>query len=168
MTADLQERLNVAIHKAVSRHRGAFTGSEIAEAIVKSDPDLWEEAREVLAREKLIAMANGILRGPLHQPNSAQLPLAGFEDIPKYIRVGRKWVEIQDANVEQVKEFTEWYRARVEKNGDRYKRDKTMLSNLERLIRIMARYDKNTPGISVSSVLEIREVRAELKALRVN
>lgn len=162
MKSDLKDRLKRAIHEAIEGHRGSFTGAEIATAI-KADHTLWEEAREVLATEKLIDMATGTLRGPLHEPNSAQLPLAGFEDLPKYIRAGRKWVDLRDANAQELGEFAVWYRARVERSLDRSKRDKQILVDVDRLVRVVARYDRKTPGITVSQVLEIREVRAELR-----
>jgi hypothetical protein len=164
MTDDLKSRLNRAIHKVVGRRKGSFTGADIAADIIQSEPELWQEARDVLATEKLISMANGTLRGPLHEPNSAQLPLAGFEDMPKYIRAGKKWVDIRDANAKQLAEFSEWYRERVERNAERTKRDKRILADVERLSRILSRYDRKTPGITVSQVLEIREVRAEFRS----
>lgn len=88
MTKDLKERLHKAILDAIERQHGAFTGGDVAASLKRSDADLWDEAREILATEKVIAIANGMIRGPLHQANSAQLELAGFEDIPKYIRAG--------------------------------------------------------------------------------
>ena len=163
MTADLKERLDQAVHTVISRRGGSFTGPEIAADLISMFPVLWEEAREVLATEKLIAIATGSLRGPLTQPNSAQLALPGFEDLPKYIRASGKWVDLRDANSQQLTEFAEWYRARVERNQERSKRDKQILADVERLARIVARYDRKTPGITVSLVLEIREVRAELR-----
>ena len=125
-------------------------------------PGLWEEARDVLATEKLISIATGMMRGPLHQPNSAQLPLAGFEDLPKYIRAGRRWVDIRNATAEQLEAFEAWYRVRAERSGERSKRDRRILSDIKRLIEVMKRYDLRTPGITVIEVLEIREARAEL------
>ena|SRR5271166_1971427 len=163
MKGELKARLNAAISKAVERRKGSFTGAEIAEDVIHTNPALWQEAREILATEKLIAIATGTMRGPLHQPNSAQLPLAGFEDLPKYIRAGKRWVDLRDANAQELGEFAEWYRVRVERNLERAKRDKHILADVERLARILVRYDRKTPGITVSQVLEIREVRAEFR-----
>jgi hypothetical protein len=162
VNADLKARLNEALTETVGRYKGSFTGAEIARDLKITFPVLWEEVREVLATERLVAIATGMMRGPLHQPNSAQLPLAGFEDLPKYIRAGRRWVDIRNATAEELAEFAEWYRERVERNLDRSKRDKQILTDVNRLVRVMKRYDRRTPGITVGEVLEIREARAEL------
>jgi len=47
---------------------------------------------------------------------------------------------------------------------DRTKRGKQILADVERLSRVVTRYDRKTPGITVSQVLEIREVRAEFRS----
>ena len=166
MTGELKARLCKAVQEAISRQRGAFTGLEVAAALKRRDADLWDEAREVLATEKLVAIANGIMRGPLHQANSAQLAIEGFEDIPKYIRAGRKWLEIVDANADQLTEFIGFWRGRVEKSLARSKRDKRILEDVTRRAGVVRRYDAKTPGISLGAVLDIRAARSELLAFK--
>ncbi len=167
MTSDLKERIKSAIHKAIEQRRGSFTGADIAADVINTNFDLWCEWREVVATEKLAAVVNGVMRGPLHELNSAQLPLAGFEDLPKYIRVDRKWMDLRDAIAEQLSEFINWYRGKVKRLQERTKRDRRVLAAMLKLVRLMARYEKQTPGISVGQVLEIREVRAETRAVSV-
>jgi len=166
MTKDLKARLNRAIQESIGRQRGAFTGGDVAASLKRADGDLWDEAREVLATDKVIAIANSIIRGPLHQANSSQMELAGSEDIPKYIRAGKRWLEIHDANAAELKEFAEWYRKRLEGAAKKTERDKRILTNVERLIRIVNRYERGTPGITLGTVLDMREVKAELAKFR--
>jgi hypothetical protein len=166
VTKELKDKLNQAIHEAITRQRGAFSGGDIAASVKRADTDLWDEAREVMATEKLIAIADGMMRGPLHQANSAQMALEGFEDIPKYIRAGRKWIEIEDANADQLTEFIDWYAVKSEKSGARAKRDRRILTDMRRLAGVVRRYNKKTPGITLGSVLEIKEAKAELVAMR--
>jgi len=166
MTQELKSRLHAAIGRAISRQQGSFSGADIAAAVKRLDADLWDEAREVLATEKLIAIATSTMRGPLQQINSSQLALAGFEDIPKYIRAGKRWIEIRDANSQELQEFADWYRTRLDKAAERVKRDRRIVADIERLARIVKRYERQAPGITLGTVLEMREVKQELAQLR--
>src|SRR6516162_1335903 len=101
MTSELRDRLRREIHRLTSSRLGPFTSSAIVHEIME-DTILWNGIRDELAADKLASIVNGTMRGPLHQANSAQLGLPGFEDIPKFIRAGRKWVAITDANAAEL------------------------------------------------------------------
>ena len=166
MTDDVKHRLTRAIENAKANRVGAFSAEDVADDVISTNPTLWEMARDQIAREKLISIITGTFRGPLAQVNSAQLALPGFEDIPKYIRVKRKWVPIQNATAAELQEFYRWYDARLKRLVERTKRDRQILQDIERLTRIVTRYAKKDPEITVKEVLAIREVRAELRQYR--
>ena len=161
MKADLKDRLKSAIQKAIDKRQDDFMGTDIAHDVINANPILWGEASGFLAWESLVKIVAGVLRG-FSKTNPGQLFLEGFEDLPRYIRVKGRILDIRDATAEQLKEFTKWYESCPKMK--RALRQLKILDALQRLTRLVIRYDKKTPGISVWRVLEIRETRREARA----
>jgi hypothetical protein len=166
MKRELKVRLNAAIHEVISGQSAFISAAGIVDLLKHLHPGLWHEAREVIATEFVAAMAKRAFQSPIHQPNSNQLTLAGFEDVPKYIRTQKRWMDIRDANLQELNEYADWYRAELARKKKVLDRERRILTAIERLAAIVARFDRKTPGITLNTALELRQSAADSIARR--
>lgn len=157
MTPALKAELENAFQDILSRLGGSFTVKEVVGEFKAQYSELWRQTSEALATDYLREMASRILRRADTATKSDQLLLPGFEGLPKLIRCKGHYIAIQDANLDQLQIFKEWYDSRLAVLLKRTEKFEQTGKEIARLIRLVETHARRTPGITVAEVFQRRE-----------
>ncbi len=161
MKASLKAELEAAFRDVLTRMPSQFTTQEAVDALRAEYPDLWLTSGDALVTELLREMASRILRRPdATEVNPNQMRFEGFEHLPRLIRFHGRYIEIEEANLEQLLSFKRWYDTRLQVLVKRTQKFQRTGHELTRLIRLVQRHADRNPAITVRKVLELKRIGA--------
>jgi hypothetical protein len=174
MSNTLKRKLDKAIESAWLKHSGSgrFRAADVV-ADLLSDTDLMDSRADLLADALTRRVTHSIRTLPA---DPRQHPLPEFESAPTFIAIsGGEWIALEKTTAGPLRQFTERFEARLQiklksannKAKPDFSADRKTLAGLQRLGRIMARYEGKNPDITVEEALRLREKRKiELLAKR--
>ena len=108
---------------------------------------LWREVQKGLVDDALARILAGTLRRLGPSPEPAQLPLPGFEHVPRSLGSGKYRVRLPEVPIVRFLKFESRYQARAERN-------KQTAEELRRIAEMVRPYEETDPSMPLAEAME--------------
>lgn len=162
MDSELKQKMAEAIIECAAKQRasGALSYDLLVEEFISEKPGLWEEAREPLAKDRLVALAR-LLLNQRPPEASQQLTLPGFEPLPAMLRINRTWVDLKRTPIPDLRTYVHAESERLKVTWHRFterlRTQRRRLDELRKLVRATRFYVRTEPQITVEAALRDRD-----------
>jgi hypothetical protein len=136
---------------------GDSSAQEILAEVIKADEKLWEAMQPQLAEHGALVLIRALIKKTLHViDEGTQLDL--FPNMPRLITFKKKNVNLLRATTKELEWYGDWWNRRLAGLAKRTEEDLAISGEIERLKRVLEKYD---PAGTVESALQIRNQRLE-------
>jgi hypothetical protein len=156
-----REKTFLDLAKIAQTHLFERVGDSSAEAIlthtIKADEKLWDAMQSQLAEYGALVLIKALIKKTPHIiDDGAQLDL--FPNMPRLITFKKRKVNLLKATTAELEWYGDWWNRRLEGLAKRTEEDLAISGEIERLKRVLKKYD---PAGTVESALQTRNQRLE-------
>lgn len=156
-----------AAHAQFFEEGGEVTPESILTHVMTTDQNLWQAMQPQLAEHGGLLMIKGLIKKISYIIDGDEEQLDLFPNMPRVITFKRRKINLMKAGTGELDWYGEWWNLRLQGLAKRTEEDLAISGEVERLKRILKKYD---PTGTVESALRIRHERllaAQKKRARV-